>query len=104
MEPLSGHVVRQHYPMPYFVGRSSALQERVSLIITTNLPFGEWVQVLGDQRLAGGLLDRLTFQSHILEFRGESFRFRHGLEQQRTSAAPESKRQEQSDDLTATDA
>jgi DNA replication protein DnaC len=59
----------------------AALHERVSLIVTTNLPFGEWVQVLGDERLTGGLLDRLTFQTHILEFRGDSFRFRHGLEQ-----------------------
>ena len=59
----------------------AALHERVSLIVTTNLPFGDWVQVLGNERLATGLLDRLTYQSHILEFRGESFRFRHGLEQ-----------------------
>jgi DNA replication protein DnaC len=54
----------------------SALHERVSLIITTNLPFGDWVQVLGDERLTSGLLDRVTFHSHILEFRGESFRFK----------------------------
>jgi DNA replication protein DnaC len=61
----------------------AARHERVSLIVTTNLPFGDWVQVLGNERLATGLLDRLTYQSHILEFRGESFRFRHGLEQQK---------------------
>lgn len=54
----------------------SALHERVSVIITTNLPFGDWVQVLGDERLTSGLLDRVTFRSHILEFRGESYRFR----------------------------
>jgi DNA replication protein DnaC len=54
----------------------SALHERVSLIITTNLPFGEWVQVLGDERLTAGLLDRVTAKSHILEFVGESYRFR----------------------------
>ena len=66
----------------------AALHERVSLIVTTNLPFSDWVQVLGDERLATGLLDRLTFQAHILEFRGDSFRFRHGLQrQQRQSAA-----------------
>jgi DNA replication protein DnaC len=53
----------------------SALHERVSLIITTNLPFGDWIQVLGDERLTSGLLDRLTFRSHIIEFRGESYRF-----------------------------
>ena len=54
----------------------SALTEKVSLIITTNLPFGEWVSVLGDERLTTGLLDRLTFRSHILEFVGDSYRFR----------------------------
>jgi DNA replication protein DnaC len=60
----------------------AALHERVSLLITTNLPFSDWVQVLGDERLTSGLLDRLTFRCHILEFLGESFRFRHGLERQ----------------------
>jgi len=57
----------------------SALTERVSLIITTNLPFSEWVQVLGDERLTSGLLDRLTFRSHIVEFVGESYRFRQQM-------------------------
>jgi DNA replication protein DnaC len=60
----------------------AALHERVSVLITTNLPFSEWVQVLGDERLTSGLLDRLTFRCHILEFVGDSFRFRHGLERQ----------------------
>ncbi len=57
----------------------SALTERVSLIITTNLPFSEWVQVLGDERLTSGLLDRLTFRSHILEFVGMSYRFQQQM-------------------------
>jgi DNA replication protein DnaC len=60
----------------------SFLSERVSLIITTNLPFGEWVSVLGDERLTNGLLDRLTFRSHIIEFVGDSFRLRQQLQQQ----------------------
>jgi len=62
----------------------STLHERVSLMITTNLPFGEWVQVLGDERLTAGLLDRITARSHILEFVGESYRFR----QRQATAAP----------------
>jgi len=63
----------------------SALTERVSLIITTNLPFSEWIQVLGDERLTSGLLDRLTFRSHILEFVGESYRFRQRQQRKATS-------------------
>jgi DNA replication protein DnaC len=65
----------------------AALQERVAVLVTTNLPFSEWVQVLGDERLTSGLLDRLTFRCHILEFLGDSFRFRHGLERQASAAA-----------------
>jgi len=47
-----------------------------SLLITTNLPFAEWTQVFQDHRLLGALLDRLTHHCHILEFAGDSFRFR----------------------------
>lgn len=57
----------------------SHLSERTSLIITTNLPFSEWISVLGDERLTSGLLDRLTFRSHILEFVGRSFRLQQQL-------------------------
>jgi DNA replication protein DnaC len=69
----------------------AALHERTSLLITTNLPFSAWVQVLGDERLTSGLLDRLTFRCHILEFIGDSYRFRHGLahhQQQEESTRP----------------
>ncbi len=59
----------------------SALHERTSLLLTTNLPFSQWVQVLGDERLTTALLDRLTFQSHILEFRGDSYRLRQSITQ-----------------------
>jgi len=62
----------------------SALHERVALIVTTNLPFGEWVQLLGDERLTVGLLDRLTANAHILEFVGDSYRFRQRLDQHKT--------------------
>ena len=50
--------------------------QRGSLLITTNLPFTEWSQVFQDTRLLGALLDRLTHKCHILEFNGESYRFR----------------------------
>ena len=48
--------------------------ERGSTLITTNLPFDEWTEVLGSERLTGTLLDRLTHHVHILEMNGESYR------------------------------
>src|SRR6266567_5430821 len=59
----------------------SALYERVSMLVTTNLRFADWTQVLGEERLTAALLDRLTHKAHILEFVGESFRFRQRLQQ-----------------------
>jgi DNA replication protein DnaC len=54
----------------------SEIYERLALILTTNLKFADWVQVLGDERLTVALLDRVTHHAHILELVGESFRFR----------------------------
>jgi len=60
----------------------SALYERVALIITTNLRFADWPQVFQDERLTAALLDRLTHRAHILEFVGESYRFRQRMSRQ----------------------
>ena len=60
----------------------SALYERVALLVTTNLKFGDWTQVFGDERLTLALLDRLTHRAHIIEFVGESYRFRQRLQQE----------------------
>jgi DNA replication protein DnaC len=48
--------------------------ERGSTLVTSNLPFDEWTEVLGSERLTGALLDRLTHHVHILEMNGESYR------------------------------
>ena len=54
----------------------SRAYERTSLIVTTNLPFENWIEVMGNERLTGALLDRLTHRIHILEANGESYRLR----------------------------
>lgn len=59
----------------------STLHERVALIVTTNLKFADWTQIFGNEQLTAALLDRLTHRAHILEFIGESFRFRQRLQQ-----------------------
>ena len=48
--------------------------ERGSIIITSNLPFDEWTEIFGSERLTGALLDRLTHHVHILEMNGDSYR------------------------------
>ena len=48
--------------------------ERGSILVTTNLPFDEWTEVFGSERLTGALLDRLTHNVHILEMNSESYR------------------------------
>jgi len=50
--------------------------ERGSTLVTSNLPFDEWTEVFGSERLTGALLDRLTHRVHILEMNGESYRLR----------------------------
>ena len=58
----------------------SERNERGSLMVTTNLPFGEWTKVFADARLAKAVVDRLTHKAHIIETGTESWRFRHGLQ------------------------
>ena len=62
--------------------------ERGSTMVTSNLPFAEWTEVLGSERLTGALLDRLTHHVHILEMNGDSYR----LKQSRRKREPPSGR------------
>jgi len=62
--------------------------ERGSTMVTSNLPFQEWTEVLGSERLTGALLDRLTHHVHILEMNADSYR----LKQSRRKRIPASER------------
>lgn len=50
-----------------------------SLLVTTNLQYARWTEVLGDAQMTVALLDRFTHRVHTVEFTGESYRFRESL-------------------------
>src|SRR6266700_2303945 len=66
--------------------------EKAAVVLTTNLPFSEWTQVIPNARLCKALLDRITDRAHILETGTESYRFRRTAEKRNQSTkAAESK-------------
>jgi DNA replication protein DnaC len=66
---------------------------RGGLIITSNLEFADWTAIFNnDQRLTAALLDRLTHRCHLLQFRGESYRFRESLAAKPVAEAGTSRR------------
>ena len=56
--------------------------EKAVMIVTTNLPFSEWSQVIPQPRLCRALIDRLTNQAHIITTGADSYRFRRTAAQQ----------------------
>lgn len=63
----------------------STAYERQSVIVTTNLPFENWTEVLSNERLTGATLDRLTHRCSILEASGESYRLQDAKRRRRSS-------------------
>jgi len=53
--------------------------EQQSMIVTSNLEFGRWNEVFGDDKLTAALIDRVVHHAHILAFTGESYRFKQAM-------------------------
>lgn len=61
--------------------------EKTAVILTTNLPFSEWTQVIPNARLCKALLDRITDRAHIIETGSDSYRFRRTIEKGRAKSS-----------------
>ena len=66
----------------------SMAYERSSVIVTTNLPFEEWTEVLGSERLTGATLDRLTHRCTIVETGKQSYRLQEARRRRQGKARP----------------
>ena len=63
--------------------------EQGATLVTSNLPFDEWTEIFGSERLTEALLDRLAHHVHILEMNGDSYRLNQSKKQRKTQKAPD---------------
>ncbi len=61
--------------------------ERKSVIITTNMGFGDWTQIFGDPNITAALLDRITHKAHIINCSWESYRLKETLKRKKRKSA-----------------
>ena len=61
--------------------------DKAAAIVTSNLPFSEWTQVIPNARLFKALIDRITDRAHIIETSAESHRFRRTLEKRKSGTS-----------------
>jgi len=66
----------------------STAYEHTSVVLTTNLPFERWTEVLGNERLVAATLDRLTHHCHVLEASGESYRLKEARRTRQAQTQP----------------
>ena len=69
------------------VRSSYGRSHRIKMDSALNLPFQEWTEVLGSERLTGALLDRLTHHVDILEMNGDSYRLKQSKRKQKSQPA-----------------
>ena len=74
MKTFKQFVSEGRYPLWTKAVTAGLVYERGATLITSNLPFDEWTETFGSERLTGALLDRLTHHVNILEMNGESYR------------------------------
>lgn len=70
--------------------------ETTSIIVTTNLEFGQWNTVFGDKRLTAAIIDRLVHHAHILSFTGYSYRLTNALSKKEKDSNQKQEQEENS--------